>query len=274
MCIRCSFLFFQPLSFMTTFSFDDFLDTPQGRTLLDWESARYDEIVADTFGFSALQVGCSNINTLKANRISEQWLTDESFEKLDTLPPDTNFSPVQAESSWLPFDNDSMDLVTLPHTLDFSESPQQALREASRVLHPEGRLILTAFNPMSLWWLRQRCIALGCRPYLPSKVAPISLYRLKDWLTLLGFEIDRGRFGLYTPWCHSDKAFSRWSWMNLAGDRWTPHCANLIMLSAVKRLPGTHRIGTSPLKMAAEIITGHKPLPVPREARKEPPSVN
>ena len=273
-CHRRLFLSFQSLSAMTTLSFDDFLETPQGEMLLGWESAQYDEIVADAFGYSALQVGCPTLNTLKENRIASHWLTDPSFEKLDMLGQDTGFSRVQAESAWLPFDSDSMDLVTLPHTLDFCESPQQALREAARVLHPEGRIVITAFNPMSLWWLRQKSVALGCRAYLPSRAVPISLYRLKDWLALLGFEIDRGRFGIYTPWCHSDKSFRRWNWLNKAGDRWTPHCANLVMLSAVKRLPGTNRLEASPLEMAADIIRGRKPVPVQREAHKEPPSVN
>lgn len=273
-CHRRLFLSFQSLSAMTTLSFDDFLETPQGQMLLEWESAQYDEIVADAFGYSALQIGCPILNTLKENRIASHWLTDTSFERLDTLGQSSRFSLVQAESAWLPFDSDSMDLVTLPHTLDFCDSPQQALREAARVLHPEGRIVITAFNPMSLWWLRQKSIALGCRAYLPSRAVPISLYRLKDWLALLGFEIDRGRFGIYMPWCHSDKAFHRWSWLNKAGDRWTPHCANLVMLSAVKRLPGTNRLEASPLEMAADIIRGRKPVPVQREAHKEPPSVN
>ena len=273
-CFRAQFLSFQSLYAMRTLSFDDFLETPQGQTLLEWESAQYDEIVSDAFGYSALQVGCPGLDTLKDNRIARHWLTDTSFERLDTLGKETRFSPVQAESAWLPFESDSMDLVTLPHTLDFSESPQQALREAARVLHPEGRVVLTAFNPMSLWWLRQKGVALGCNAYLPSRAVPISLYRLKDWLTLLGFEIDRGRFGIYTPWCRSMKTFRRWNWLNKAGDRWAPHCANLIMLSAVKRLPGTNRLEASPLEMAAEIITGRKPLPVRREAHKEPPSAS
>ena len=265
---------FLSISMMAMLSFDDFLETSQGRMLLNWESDQYGEIVSDTFGFHALQIGCSTFDTLKTNRIVTHWFVDPSFERLDTLEREHPYTGVQAESTRLPFDNDAMDLVTLPHTLDFSTSPQQTLREAARVLHPEGRIVLTAFNPLSLWWLRQKSVAWGCRPYLPSRAVPISLYRLKDWLSLLGFEIDRGRFGLYSPWCRSEKAFKHWNWLNKAGDRWTPHCANLIMLSAVKRLPGTHRLESSTLNRAAEIITGRKPIPAQREANREPHSAN
>ena len=151
----------------------------------------------------------------------------------------------------LPFDDESFDLVTLPHTLDKSNAPQQVLREAARVLCPEGRLVITAFNPTSLWWLRQKTVSLGASPYLPSNTAPISPSRLKDWLGLLGFHIEHGYWGIYSPSCCSASSFKHWDWLNKAGDRWAPHCANLLMLSAVKRLPGVKLVGkvsTTPAK--------------------------
>jgi len=51
----------------------------------------------------------------------------------------------------LPFASDSVDLVVLPHTLDFSEDATTVIQEACRVLIPEGRLLLFGFNPFSLW---------------------------------------------------------------------------------------------------------------------------
>ena len=61
-----------------------------------------------------------------------------------------------------------MDLVTLPHVLELSPNPQQALHEAVRVLEPEGRLILTAFNGAGFWWMRQQTVRLGAKPYFAS----------------------------------------------------------------------------------------------------------
>ncbi len=54
---------------------------------------------------------------------------------------------------------DSIDLVFLPHTLEFSADPHQVLRETERVLIPEGRVIILGFNPLSslgLWRLFRR----------------------------------------------------------------------------------------------------------------------
>lgn len=58
-------------------------------------------------------------------------------------------------SKWecLPFANNSVDVVVLPHTLDFSENPMAIIQEACRVLIPEGRLLIFGLNPYSLWRL-------------------------------------------------------------------------------------------------------------------------
>lgn len=246
----------------------DFFKSAPGQVLLTWESAQYDALVQDAFGYAALQVGCPQIDTLKFNRIAAQWITDPSPAALEGIALREGTSRVAANPEWLPFAAESLDLVTLPHTLDFSPRPHQALREAARVLHPEGRLVLSAFNPLSFWWLRQKVgVALGASPYLPSRTLPIALYRIKDWLELLGFEVEQGRFGIYSPWCRSITSFRKCDWVNKAGDRWAPHCANLIIVSAVKRLPGVKPLGKSPLLKAAEFIKPHgsgAAVPVPR----------
>ena len=68
---------------MNSFSFADFLKTPQGETLHAWESSQYDEFSADAFGREALQVGAPQLDTLRANGITSQWLTSESYDELD-----------------------------------------------------------------------------------------------------------------------------------------------------------------------------------------------
>jgi SAM-dependent methyltransferase len=56
----------------------------------------------------------------------------------------------------LPFPNQSLDLVLLPHTLELARDPHDTLREVERVLVPEGRVVIVGFNPASLWGLRQQ----------------------------------------------------------------------------------------------------------------------
>lgn len=232
-------------------TFRRFLATPQGQLLSAWENQHFAKEVADVFGYDALQVGLPDLDTLVNNRISRHWISTSDLEKAENIGPERQ--AVVASPVELPFADECFDLVTLPHTLDKSDAPQQVLREAARVLCPEGRLVITAFNPTSFWWLRQKAINWGARPYLPSNTAPISPQRLKDWLGLLGFQIERGYWGLYTPSCCSASGFKHWDWLNKAGDRWAPGCANLLMLSAVKRLPGIKLIGKlDAIKQAAK----------------------
>jgi SAM-dependent methyltransferase len=144
----------------------------------------------------------------------------------------------------LPFATQSIDLVVMPHILEFAQEPHQVLREVDRVLVPEGQVIITGFNPASLWGLRQSLArAKIARPYLPRAGQFISLPRIKDWLKLLSFEANRGHFGCYAPWAGSDRWLARWSFLEKAGDRWWPVLGSVYMLTAVKRVRGMRLIG-------------------------------
>jgi len=84
----------------------------------------------------------------------------------------------------LPLASESIDLVVLQHVLDMSDNPHQTLREVARVVSSGGRVVITGFNPYSLWGLwRQLRLKRG----LPWRANFIAHSRLKDWLTLLSF---------------------------------------------------------------------------------------
>ena len=241
-------------------TFDAFLQTPPGELLLEWESKAFDELTLDVFGSCALQIGMPELNTLQENRMRSKWLIEPSCSasvSADVLSGDLGC--IVANPELLPIADESIDLVTMPHVLDLSPNPQQALREAVRVLEPEGRLILTAVNSAGFWWLRQQTMRFGAKPYLPNGLAPIPLRRLKDWFALLGLEIDRGRFGIYRPGFRNGRQLHAWAWLDKAGDRWLPQCSNILMLSAVKHRPGARivhcgEISSTPSKVSASSV--------------------
>lgn len=239
-------------------SFEHFIESPPGQRLLQWESHCLDRLVMNCFGPMALQVGHPEIPALRENRMQSRFVTTTSNESASRLAEDKSLLGVLAAPEALPFEDEVAQLVVLPHTLDMAESPHHAIREAVRVLEPEGRLVLTAFNPLSLWWARQQMVSWGASPYLPSKARPLALYRLKDWLTLLGMDIDVGHFGVYAPPLARHQHFKRWQWMDKAGDRWWPHAANLIVLSAVKRRPGPKAVGRFTFQFP-ETLLGPRP---------------
>lgn len=203
--------------------------SPLGQYLLQREFAFFDAEVVDAFGYHALQLGLPDLDFLRMNRMSHR----------ATIALDVR-AAVRADFCELPIATSSVDLVLLPHTLEFSQNPHQVLREVQRVLVPEGQVLLSAFNPWSLWgaarWTRRR-----------PKSAPwdgqfISLPRIKDWLALLGFELSVGRMGAYVPPCRGETWLHRLRFMEFAGDRWWPIAGGVYFLRAIKRIPGAKLI--------------------------------
>jgi len=239
------------------------LHTAPGRYLLAWEQDRLDHAVTDAFGFHALQLGLPELDGLRANRMPHRWVASDSLVVPDTvvLPPPLDpllttqpgHEPIalHCEFDALPFPNASIDLVVLPHGLELARDPHQTLREVERVLVPEGRVVIAGFNPASLWGLRQRAgrlkrglgLGRGSPLYLPSAGDFIGYWRLRDWLRLLGFEVEAGRFGCWRPPLQSQAWLERYAWMDRVGDRWWPVLGAVYFLVAVKRVRGMRLVG-------------------------------
>jgi SAM-dependent methyltransferase len=216
----------------------EWLNTPPGQYVQSWEQKQIDAMVANVFGYHAIQVGLPQWDFLQANRVPFKGRTHELY---DTAVVADGVKLV-AHPENLPFDTQSVDLLVLPHGLECSNNPHQILREAERVLVPEGRVVISGFNPWSLWGGRERVPGLDPLMPVPAHLQ-VSLARLKDWFKLLSFDVDRGRFGCYAPHCASQAWLDRWSFMDRAGDRWWPVCGAVYVVSAVKRVAGVRIIG-------------------------------
>ena len=209
-------------------SLSEWFATPQGGYMLAREQAYFDRTVSDIFGYNALQLGFPEHDFLHSSRIPLRFSAGNQAG-----------NAVRLICTELPFDCDSLDLVVLPHVLEFSEHPHQVLREVARVLRPEGSLIISGFNPRSLWGFRR---ALGRRQGYPWQGQFIALPRLKDWLALLGFEVAGGRFTAYAPPFQKTKWLERYAFMEKAGDRWWAVSGGVYFLHAIKRVPGMRLI--------------------------------
>ncbi|MDP1607556.1 MAG: methyltransferase domain-containing protein [Rhodocyclaceae bacterium] len=209
--------------------FSDWLDTPQGQYVRAWEQRKLDLLVADIFGFNAVQVGFPQLDFLRTNRMPFR-----------VLCCDQGAVAVKSDPCFLPFAANSLDLIVLPHVLEFNANPQQILREVERVLVPEGSVVVTGFNPYSLWGLRRAMARRGGRP--PWQGRYLSVSRLRDWFKLLGFETRSGAFGCYAPPVRQEKWLQRWRFMDAAGDRWWPITGAVYVLQAIKRQHGMRLI--------------------------------
>ena len=207
-------------------SLSAWLATAQGAYVLAWELAQFASAVDDVFGYRAVQIGLPEVDFLQQNRIQFRF----------TLALEAG-AAVAADPLQLPLESQSVDLLALPHVLEFHHNPHEVLREAERVLRPEGQIVLSGFNTASLWHLRQ------LTPFVKKHGAPwdahfIGLLRLRDWLRVLGFELNGGKFGCYVPPFQKKVWLDRFAFMDKAGARWWPVLGGIYVVRAVKRVAG------------------------------------
>ena len=242
-------------------------ETPPGRYLLAWERAAFDRAVGDIFGYHALQLGLPELDALQGNRMPHKWLALREIAPAQAPHPK---AALVTDFSALPFEENSVDLVVLPHSLELGADPHATLREVGRVLVPEGKVVICCLNPASLWGLRQRRAHLYRRLgfgelYLPDAGEFIGYRRLRDWLRLLSFEVEAGTFGCCRPAMKSEKWLDRYQWIDTVGERWWPIFGAVYFLVAVKRVRGIKLIGPA-WKPSPGIATA----PVPMANRGRP----
>jgi SAM-dependent methyltransferase len=222
------------------------LSTPAGAYLLDWEQAQLDDLVADVFGYHALQLGMPELAALSANRMPHHWL---ALSDPDSVAEGQTFD-FAAHSIALPFQADSLDLLVMPHSLELSLDAHASLREAHRVLVPEGHLVITGLNPASLWGWRHKRSQWYSRWGFGGLSAPpceelIGYWRLRDWLRLLGFEVKVSRFGCWRPALDKPQWFQRWAWLDKVGAQWWPILGGAYSIVAVKKVHGSRILGAT-----------------------------
>ncbi len=203
--------------------------TRLGRRLAGIEQAALEAQLGNCFGYHLLQVGdLPGLDAGSATRIPHRLVLDHGGMARAGL---------RAWPQALPLAGDSVDVVVLAHTLEFSTDPHGVLREADRILVPEGHLAILCFSPTSLWGLtRLGQHALSRRPHVPWCGHFFTQRRLRDWLALLGFEpLGAERLFFRPPLAHERlmtaiEPLERW------GRRFWPWLGGAYLLLARKRV--------------------------------------
>ncbi|MSR14969.1 MAG: methyltransferase domain-containing protein [Gammaproteobacteria bacterium] len=194
--------------------------------ILEQQSAR--EILADLFGYHILQLGDpSPVTLLEHSRISHRVVIAGSVaegEKVSLL----------ATPDQLPIEPNSIDVVVLPHTLDLASNAHGVLRETERVLIGDGYVVILGFNPWSSFGLWRH--ALGWRGHAPWSGRFLSLARLKDWLGLLGFDIERIERTSFRPPINSARWHHRLEFIERLGSYFWPIFGNVYVVLARKQI--------------------------------------
>lgn len=162
---------------------DNWFRSQLGTDLLQSEQQVLDEWLPGLFGYHVVQLGqCPGWQLMQSSRISHKAIAALAEDTIDA-----ENTAVICEGQQLPLAADSVDVLLLPHVLEFDHHPHQVLRECERVLIGEGHVLIFAFNPWSLWGLWR--LMLSWREQPPWNGRYFSVWRLQDWLHLLGFEI-------------------------------------------------------------------------------------
>ncbi len=174
---------------LATPPFDDALaqlqawyETKQGRQTLHRQTQWVNEQVGEMFGYHLMQMGIMPTSDFYTHsRIHHRFHVSPLKTPVNNKK---SISILQASPTRLPLADESIDVLIMHHALDFSESPHQVLSEATRVIAPNGYIIIMGFNPFSLWG----CVQLCKRPFSRQPIYKpqyLRAGRVQDWLALL-----------------------------------------------------------------------------------------
>ncbi|MDM7322792.1 MAG: methyltransferase domain-containing protein [Gammaproteobacteria bacterium] len=195
--------------------------TPDAVALWRREGAAVEEWLSRCFGYHAALLGLQPalLGEVRGLRIPHHF----------TLGP--RAGDVKGLFEALPLAAESVDLLLLHHVLEYALNPHQVLREADRVLLPEGHLLLMNFNPFSFWGVR-RLIHGGRR--VPWCGHRLGRKRLHDWLGLLGYDVQAEAWVGHG--CLRDFNRDGGGWIEQWGVRFLPRLGMSHLLLARKRV--------------------------------------
>ncbi|MBS1201238.1 MAG: hypothetical protein H6R27_1916 [Proteobacteria bacterium] len=200
--------------------------TPLGRALLEQERDAVAEALECVFGEQCLQVGAWGPPGLFLD------LARTQRRALLSAAGDAA-GQVRAYPASLAIQSDSIDALLLPHTLELESDPHEVLREAQRVLRPEGCLVVLGFEPLGSWAMRGRFTRGG---FPPGTARLLSERRLADWLKLLGLDVDPASRFLFTlPFARAQSGRMR-RWADGAGKALGSRLSGAYVLRARKRV--------------------------------------
>ncbi|MDX1432397.1 MAG: methyltransferase domain-containing protein [Gammaproteobacteria bacterium] len=201
-----------------------------GRLIVEAEVGLLDQALPNLFGFHLVQVGgLGDADLMSKSRILNRVVVSLAGDR-----DETRYPVVRGTATALPVESDSVDVVLLPHILEFESQPHEALRESARVLVPEGHVVICGFNPWSM---------LGCWKYLAgrNRAMPwgghfLRPTRLRDWLALLGFDVLLQQVCFFKPPFTNEQLLRKLDVLDQAGARLLPYFGGAYILLARKRL--------------------------------------
>lgn len=198
-----------------------------GASLLELECAQLSGLLSKIHGDYLMQIGGpSSMPHCAASAIPYRFrVSAESMVGNEA-------AYVQADLVDLPVMPDGIDLVMLPHVLEFSDDPEALLQEIYQALAPGGQLILLGFNPYSLLGL-SKCF--GARHDFPWQGRLWSRSRVKHWLRKLGYSIIVNKTLCFRWPISQYRAYALTDFSEVLAQLCCPGCGDIYFITAQKK---------------------------------------
>ena len=201
-----------------------------GKRFAQAEQEELTKILPTLYGYHLLFLGEPGLASLiGSSLISHRVLINPHLRS-----ESSTISNLPAALEALPILSDSVDVVVLSHSLEQAANPHEVLRESHRVLIPEGHLVITGFNPISMWgaWYSSKKLV----GTISRQGKMLSPNRVKDWLKLLNFQIIGGNMFYFRPPFVREKLNHKLRFMEKWGEHCWPFWGGAYTLVAVKRV--------------------------------------
>ena len=202
---------------------------PLGKTVVEIEAECVNRLLPQKFYRTAIQLGGLTdaliINKL-IYKVKSNGLQGVQLAECDVV----------ANAEFLPFSSHTIDLLVLPHVLEFSPSPHEVLREVAECVVPEGIVVISGFNPYSLFGI-MKLTGGQVRTYM-DRGKFYSMNRIRDWLALLEFDVLAGEILFYRPPLSQVRQLDKFKVMESFGERWWPYFGSIYVLVAQKKERG------------------------------------
>jgi len=165
---------------------ESWIRSPAGQWLLSNERKMVNQLLPELHGYYQLQYSGLGVKLLQQTSLDHDFYVSQAQDADDSL--------ACIDYCHLPFRENTMDAVVLHHVLDFTQNPHQCLRDAARVVVPNGYLVVVGFNPWSICGVRRRFAREHRGPW---RGYHITMSRLKDWMALLGFRDEKHGYGQF-----------------------------------------------------------------------------
>lgn len=207
---------------------EQWFESALGRILLEQEKRWVSARLETAFGYYLLQLSAL---------VKQDLAQDSHIRHCFQLAPDgalPNCGSALSRYQALPLPSSSVDVVILHHVLEFSQQPHQVLREAHRVLMPQGLLLVICINPWSLFGLRTQVLAKLKSAAWQGR--SIGAGRMLDWLSLLDFRASPLHRGFHHIPVQAPKLLQRFNPLWQAAERFSAPGGGVYLIEARKQV--------------------------------------